>query len=196
MRGVRFFGDGVRTQLGHHAEQPAPDPLHRQHPRRARHRREHPVLTVGEPHGDRLPDASAVRGRGVARRRGDRRSRVGHRRAATSSPCPPTRCTAWRRIRFRRTPSRASSPSRGARPARALPLVAADTEQVARRHRSARRRSASRLAAAFWPGPLTLLLAAPPALADRRERRHRARRRARARRTRWRARSAAPRAGP
>ena len=33
MKGVRFFGDGIRTSSLDHAERSAPDPLHRQHPR-------------------------------------------------------------------------------------------------------------------------------------------------------------------
>ena len=36
MKGVRFFGDGIRTSSLIMQTQPAPDPLHRQHPRRAR----------------------------------------------------------------------------------------------------------------------------------------------------------------
>lgn len=53
------------------------------------------------------------------------------------------------------------------RPAdRGLPLIAADVQQV--RERLGRLTPlADRLAARFWPGPLTLLLAAPPALASR-----------------------------
>jgi len=54
---------------------------------------------------------------------------------------------------------------KGREAARALPLIAADADQVAARI-GALGPVASRLAAAFWPGPLTLLLAAPPALAD------------------------------
>jgi len=51
------------------------------------------------------------------------------------------------------------------RPAeRAIPLIAADTEQVAMRLGSLPL-AAQRLAEAFWPGPLTLLLEAPDALA-------------------------------
>jgi len=53
---------------------------------------------------------------------------------------------------------------KGREAARALPLIAADADQVAARI-GALGPVASRLAAAFWPGPLTLLLAAPPALA-------------------------------
>ena len=47
---------------------------------------------------------------------------------------------------------------------RALPLIAADAEQV-RERLGALSPLADRLAARFWPGPLTLLLAAPAALA-------------------------------
>jgi L-threonylcarbamoyladenylate synthase len=47
---------------------------------------------------------------------------------------------------------------------RALPLIAADAEQV-RERLGALTPLADRLAARFWPGPLTLLLAAPAALA-------------------------------
>ena len=51
------------------------------------------------------------------------------------------------------------------RPAeRALPLIAADLEQVADRL-GALPPMANALARAFWPGPLTLLIAAPPTLA-------------------------------
>ena len=46
---------------------------------------------------------------------------------------------------------------------RGLPLIAADTEQVAR-HMGGLSRSVDGLAQAFWPGPLTLLVAAPIAL--------------------------------
>ena len=50
------------------------------------------------------------------------------------------------------------------RPAgRALPLIAADREQIAR-HLGALSPDAVRLADRFWPGPLTLLLRAPGAL--------------------------------
>lgn len=48
--------------------------------------------------------------------------------------------------------------------AQALPLMASDADQVADRF-GALGPIASRLAAAFWPGPLTLLVAAPAALA-------------------------------
>jgi L-threonylcarbamoyladenylate synthase len=48
---------------------------------------------------------------------------------------------------------------------RALPLVAADTPQVVR-HFGELRALARRLAARFWPGPLTLLLDAPAVLPD------------------------------
>jgi L-threonylcarbamoyladenylate synthase len=47
---------------------------------------------------------------------------------------------------------------------RALPLIAADTAQVIA-HIGDLPPLAERLAARFWPGPLTLLLAAPAALA-------------------------------
>ena len=40
-----------------------------------------------------------------------------------------------------------------------MPLVAADVEQVVGQTRPAVRRSRERLAATFWPGPLTLLVA-------------------------------------
>jgi L-threonylcarbamoyladenylate synthase len=46
----------------------------------------------------------------------------------------------------------------------ALPLVAADPEQV-ERHFGCLPAMAARLAGHFWPGPLTLLLNAPPTLA-------------------------------
>ena len=36
MRGVRFFGDGTRTSSVIMQNRPAPDPVHRQHPREAR----------------------------------------------------------------------------------------------------------------------------------------------------------------
>jgi L-threonylcarbamoyladenylate synthase len=48
--------------------------------------------------------------------------------------------------------------------ARALPLIAADAAQVAA-HLGPLPADAERLAARFWPGPLTLLVAAPRALA-------------------------------
>lgn len=47
----------------------------------------------------------------------------------------------------------------------ALPLVAADVDQVAR-WIGPLSDLASRLAARFWPGPLTLVVQAPPALAE------------------------------
>ncbi len=47
---------------------------------------------------------------------------------------------------------------------RALPLIAADTAQLTDRI-GALPRMAMRLASRFWPGPLTLLIAAPSALA-------------------------------
>ncbi|HVH29440.1 MAG TPA: L-threonylcarbamoyladenylate synthase [Vicinamibacterales bacterium] len=47
---------------------------------------------------------------------------------------------------------------------RGLPLIAADTEQVIR-HMGRLSRTAEGLAQKFWPGPLTLLVAAPAALA-------------------------------
>ena len=47
---------------------------------------------------------------------------------------------------------------------RALPLIAADAEQVAA-HIGRLSPDAARLAARFWPGPLTLLVAAPRTLA-------------------------------
>jgi L-threonylcarbamoyladenylate synthase len=47
--------------------------------------------------------------------------------------------------------------------ARALPLIAADATQIAA-HLGALSRSAERLARHFWPGPLTLLVAASAAL--------------------------------
>jgi L-threonylcarbamoyladenylate synthase len=47
---------------------------------------------------------------------------------------------------------------------RALPLIAADAEQVAA-HLGALSPTAARLAERFWPGPLTLLVAAPRGLA-------------------------------
>ena len=47
---------------------------------------------------------------------------------------------------------------------RALALIAADADQIAARL-GRLSPDAQRLAAAFWPGPLTLLLGAPPALA-------------------------------
>src|SRR5262249_39533846 len=47
---------------------------------------------------------------------------------------------------------------------RALPLIAADAGQVAE-HLGTLPPLAARLAARFWPGPLTLLVAAPPAIA-------------------------------
>src|SRR5258708_23089420 len=46
--------------------------------------------------------------------------------------------------------------------ARALPLIAADAAQVAA-HLGRLPPDAERLAARFWPGPLTLLVPAPPA---------------------------------
>jgi L-threonylcarbamoyladenylate synthase len=46
---------------------------------------------------------------------------------------------------------------------RGLPLIAADTDQVAR-HIGRFSRSVEQLAYEFWPGPLTLLVAAPIAL--------------------------------
>jgi len=46
----------------------------------------------------------------------------------------------------------------------ALPLIAADTEQV-RQHLGPLSDVGERLAARFWPGPLTLLVSATPALA-------------------------------
>jgi L-threonylcarbamoyladenylate synthase len=50
------------------------------------------------------------------------------------------------------------------RPAdRAVPLIAADTDQVSA-HLGTLSAAGARLAAYFWPGPLTLLLAAPPTL--------------------------------
>lgn len=48
---------------------------------------------------------------------------------------------------------------------RALPLIAADADQIAGRI-APLTPMARRLAHAFWPGPLTLLLAAPATLAD------------------------------
>ena len=62
---------------------------------------------------------------------------------------------------------------------RALPLIAADAQQVAA-HLGTLSATAARLAERFWPGPLTLLVAAPRALAHDVTRRHRPRRRARA----------------
>jgi L-threonylcarbamoyladenylate synthase len=47
---------------------------------------------------------------------------------------------------------------------RALPLIAADADQIAA-HLSPLSPVAQRLAAKFWPGPLTLLIPAPAALA-------------------------------
>jgi L-threonylcarbamoyladenylate synthase len=47
---------------------------------------------------------------------------------------------------------------------RALPLIAADADQVVR-HLGQLPPAGERLAARYWPGPLTLLLAAPPTLA-------------------------------
>lgn len=47
---------------------------------------------------------------------------------------------------------------------RALPLIAADAEQIAA-HLAPLTPMAARLAHRFWPGPLTVLVAAPPALA-------------------------------
>src|SRR5687767_5075638 len=47
---------------------------------------------------------------------------------------------------------------------RGLPLIAADTDQVAARL-GPLSPNGSRLAERFWPGPLTLLVPAPPALA-------------------------------
>ena len=54
--------------------------------------------------------------------------------------------------------------AKGRQRERALPLVAADLEQVTARLGELTS-SARALADRFWPGPLTLLLAAPPALA-------------------------------
>ena len=54
--------------------------------------------------------------------------------------------------------------AKGRPSARAVPLIAADTEQVAANLGSLSA-VARRLADAFWPGPLTLLLDAPVALA-------------------------------
>src|SRR3954469_349633 len=48
---------------------------------------------------------------------------------------------------------------------RALPLIAADLEQIAS-HLGALPPIARCLAEKFWPGPLTLLIAAPAALAE------------------------------
>lgn len=53
---------------------------------------------------------------------------------------------------------------KGRSPERALPLLAADTAQVIA-HVGALAPLAARLASLFWPGPLTLLVAAPSALA-------------------------------
>jgi L-threonylcarbamoyladenylate synthase len=51
------------------------------------------------------------------------------------------------------------------RPAeRPLPLIAADVPQIAA-HLGVLPNHVARLAATFWPGPLTLLIAAPPSLA-------------------------------
>jgi L-threonylcarbamoyladenylate synthase len=47
---------------------------------------------------------------------------------------------------------------------RALPLIASDAAQIAV-HLGRLSPAAEQLAARFWPGPLTLLIAAPPALA-------------------------------
>ena len=53
---------------------------------------------------------------------------------------------------------------KGRAAARALPLIAADAAQIAR-HLGALPEMAMRLADHFWPGPLTMLMPAPAALA-------------------------------
>ena len=55
--------------------------------------------------------------------------------------------------------------AKGRSPERAVPLIAADAEQVVA-SLGALSTVARRLADAFWPGPLTLLVKAPDALAD------------------------------
>lgn len=55
--------------------------------------------------------------------------------------------------------------AKGRPAARGLPLIAADTAQV-ETHLGRLSPRAARLAARFWPGPLTLLVTAPRALAD------------------------------
>ena len=64
--------------------------------------------------------------------------------------------TRRRRARVRR--------SKGALPVGRLPLIAADAAQVAA-HLGGLSHGGRRLADTFWPGPLTLLIAAPAALA-------------------------------
>jgi L-threonylcarbamoyladenylate synthase len=54
--------------------------------------------------------------------------------------------------------------AKGREPNRALPLIAADVAQV-EAHLGVLTPMARKLAARFWPGPLTLVVAAPPALA-------------------------------
>ena len=44
MNGVRFFGDGIRTQLDRHAERPGAHPVHRHHSRRAEADGQGPIL--------------------------------------------------------------------------------------------------------------------------------------------------------
>ena len=63
-------------------------------------------------------------------------------------------------------PAAVAARVRGQRPPgeQALPLIAADVAQIAR-HIGPLSRVAERLAAHFWPGPLTLLMPAPVALA-------------------------------
>ena len=121
MKGVRFFGDGNRTSS---------------------------VIMQNEPHQIRFIDSihvatskarpdsflegcaacSSIPTRHSGTRFRKRRSGFG---TAASSRCRPTRSTASRPTLSAPTPSRACSPSRDAHVDQALPLIAADADQIA-----------------------------------------------------------------
>ena len=141
-------------QLGDHAERAAPDPVHRQHSRRHVQRRPDPIL-----------EACAACSLTPRRRSGtpSRRRRSGFGTAA--SVALPTDTLYG----LAADPFRADAVARvflvkGRMADRALPLIAADADQVAARLGPLPPNGA-RLAEKFWPGPLTLLVPAPAALA-------------------------------
>ena len=118
MRGVRFFGDGTRTSSRHHAEPPASDPVHRQHPREPGHRTSRSSSdTVRRNRRDRkdrgeglLRDlAASIDAAGLQRRAHFRPRRLARSRvhAASAGPARREPCCGWPRAS--RPPTRSTS---------------------------------------------------------------------------------------
>src|SRR5262249_4906152 len=148
----QVFWRRCSDELGDHAERPAPHPVHRQHPCRVCSRREDSILSTRfVVHAD-TPDTRVL-------------EEVAAMIVSGAVVAIPTDTLYGLAV----DPFNAAAVARvfavkGRAGERALPLIAADRQQVARSLGDLPPLGL-RLADRFCPGPLTLLLAAPVALA-------------------------------